>query len=106
MGSPESAEPNRFFAQFAAFVALGVGTLVFVGWTFDVMPLVNLVPSWPMMAKLTAATFMVAGAALWLASIQAGWLALVSAAFVGLVGAAVLLRGILGWDLSLAMGGR
>src|SRR5688572_4157510 len=59
-----------------------------------------------MMAKRTVATFMLAGASLWLASIQAGWLALVSAAFVGLVGAAVLLRGILGWDLSLAMGGR
>ena len=103
MASPESAEPNRFFAQFAAFVALGVGMLVFIGWTFEVMPLVNLVPGWPMMAKLAAATFIVAGAALWLVSIRAGWLAPISAALVASVGVAVLLRNLMGWDVSLAM---
>ena len=104
MGIPESAEPNRFFAQFAAFVALGVGMLVFAGWTFGIMSLVNLVPGWPVMAKLAALAFIVAGAALWLVSSHVGWPGTAAAALVASVGIVVLLRGFLGWDLSLAVG--
>ena len=51
MGNPESAEPNRFFAQFAALVALVGRAARFRRLVVRVMePLTNLVPGWPKMA--------------------------------------------------------
>ena len=36
MGSSESAEPSRFFAQFTAFVSLALGLIVFIGsWVLE-----------------------------------------------------------------------
>ena len=71
MGSPESAEQSRYFAQFAAFVALSFGLFVLAGWAFDMEQLTNIVPSWPKMVKLTALSFVLAGVSLWLATVDA-----------------------------------
>jgi PAS domain S-box-containing protein len=99
MGSPESAEPNRFFAQFVAFVSLAVGTLVFSGWLFGMEQLTNLAPSWPQMVRLTALAFIAAGAALWLTTLHWDRAARVVALALLLVGIAGLLRSVLGWNV-------
>ncbi|HTU64528.1 MAG TPA: PAS domain S-box protein [Steroidobacteraceae bacterium] len=98
MGSSESEEPNRFFAQFAAFVSLAVGAMVFVGWTFGMEQLTNLLPSWPQMARLTALGLVASGAALWLSSLEAKRAAPVAAWIVVAIGLLVLVRNALGWD--------
>ena len=45
MGSPEGAEPGRYFAQFAAFVAVAVGLFVLFGWALDMEQLTNIAPT-------------------------------------------------------------
>src|SRR3982750_2008550 len=101
MGSPEGAEPNRFFSHFSAFVAVGVGLLVFAGWLFGIDSLINLVPGWPKMAALTALTFVVAGTALWLTSIHARRAGPLAAAIVTVIGVAMLARDFTRWDVHL-----
>jgi PAS domain S-box-containing protein len=101
MGSHESAEPNRFFAQFAAFVAMAVGVLVFIGWLFGFEQLINLVPGWPRMAGLTALTFVVAGSALWFASVNSRRIAPIAASCVAVVGVTVLVSDTTGLQASL-----
>ena len=98
MGSAESAEPNRFFAQFAAFVALAVGLFVFAGWTFDIEPLTNLVPGWPRMSRLTALEYVSAGVALWLATVSMKRSAAAVSLLVTAIGLLVLFRYALSWD--------
>jgi PAS domain S-box-containing protein len=98
MGSEASAEPNRFFAQFAAFVALAVGMFVVVGWTFDVEPLTKLVPGWPPISRLTALGFIAGGAALWLATISMNRAAAAVSLFLIAVGLLSLFRYALSWD--------
>lgn len=97
MGSPESAEPNRFFAQFAAFVALAVGLLVFAGWLFGMQQLTNLLPHWPQMARLTSLGLVCSGIALWLASLEKSRASFGVALVVIATGAAILLRDTFGW---------
>jgi PAS domain S-box-containing protein len=89
--SPESAEPSRTFARFAAFVTIAVGGLASAGWIFGIEQLTSLLPSWPRMAELTALTFLVAGVALLLESMQPSRAGAAAAAFVAVVGVAVLL---------------
>jgi PAS domain S-box-containing protein len=102
MGNGEGAEPTRFFAHFAAFLAIAIGLLVFAGWIFDIESFINLVPNWPRMAQLTALTFIFAGAALWLTSIHSRRLAPMAAAIVAMVGIAMLARDFTGgWDIQL-----
>jgi PAS domain S-box-containing protein len=101
MGNSEGAEPIRFFAHFAAFLAIAIGLLVFAGWVFDIESFINLVPNWPRMAQLTALTFIVAGAALWLTSIHSRRLAPVAAVIVATIGVAMLARDLTGWDIQL-----
>jgi len=98
MGSSERAEPSRFFAQFAAFVALAVGALVLAGWSFGMESLVNLVPTWPRMARLTALVFMFAGTALWLTSSRARLAPWVAGLVAG-IGLMVLLSYAFDWDV-------
>src|SRR6478735_8668177 len=98
MGSPESAEPSRYFAQFAAFVALFVGLFVLAGWAFDMVQLTNIVPSWPKMVKLTALSFVLAGVALWLATVNARVAAMITAALLTMIGLTMLFRDASGWD--------
>ena len=99
MGSSESAEPSRFFAQFAAFVALAVGSFVLAGWAFDMEQLTNIAPAWPRMVKLTALSFVFAGIALWLASANARVPAIVAAVLLTAIGLVILFRFASGWDV-------
>ena len=101
MGSSESAEPSRFFAKFAAFVALAVGLFVLAGWAFDMDQLTNIVPGWPQMVRLTALSFVIAGVALWLATINARTPALIAATLLMAAGLLILLRNASGWDAYL-----
>ena len=101
MGSPESAEPTRYFAQFAAFVALFVGLFVLAGWAFDMEQLTNIAPSWPKMVKLTALSFVLAGVALWLATVDARVPAMIAATLLAAIGLTMLYRDVTGWDIYL-----
>jgi PAS domain-containing protein len=101
MGSLESAEPSRFFAKFAAFVALAVGLFVLAGWAFDMDQLTNIVPSWPQMVRLTAISFVISGLALWLATIDVRTPAITAAALLALVGLLILVRNVSGWNAYL-----
>jgi PAS domain S-box-containing protein len=101
MGSPESAEPSRYFAQFAAFVALFVGLFVLAGWAFDMVQLTNIVPSWPNMVKLTALSFVLAGVALWLATLDARVPAMLGATLLTVIGVTMLYRDLTGWNIYL-----
>ena len=101
MGSPESAEPTRYFAQFAAFVALFAGLFVLAGWVFDMEQLTNIVPSWPKMVKLTALSFVLAGVALWLATVDLRVPALIAAALLAAIGLVMLYRDVTGWNIYL-----
>jgi len=101
MTVPESAEPSRNLAQFAAFVALAVGLFVFAGWTFDMEQITNIVPNWPKMVRLTALAFILAGVALWLAATEFRTPAIIAAGLVTAIGALVLLRSAAGWDFYL-----
>jgi len=97
----ESAEPSRNLAQFVAFVAVAVGLFVFLGWSFGMDQFTNIVPTWPRMVRLTALAFMLAGVALWLATIQARLPAIVAATLLTAIGVLVLFRYATGWDLYL-----
>ncbi|HEV7605884.1 MAG TPA: PAS domain S-box protein [Steroidobacteraceae bacterium] len=99
MTSSESAEPNRFFAQFAAFVVLAVGLLVLAGWTFDMEALTNLAPVWPRISRLTALAFVVSGAALWLTTLSVRRSAAILSLAVTAIGLLVLFRYALSWDV-------
>jgi PAS domain S-box-containing protein len=99
MGSSVDAEPNRFFAQFAALVALAVGLFVFVGWTFDVEALTNLVPGWPRISRLTALGFVAGGIALWLTTISLNRAATAVSLFVTAIGLLSLFRYALSWNV-------
>jgi PAS domain S-box-containing protein len=101
MGSPESAEPSRYFAQFAAFVAVSVGLFVLAGWAFDMEQLTNIAPSWPKMVMLTAISFVLAGVALWLATVDARVAAMIAAALLTAIGATMLYRDVSGWNIHL-----
>jgi PAS domain S-box-containing protein len=98
MGSSESAESNRYFAQFAGFVALAVGLFVFMGWTLDMEQLTNIVPAWPRMVRLTALAFVLAGFAMWQAARNSPRLTIAAAALLVAVGLLVLIRTASGWD--------
>ncbi|MEJ0086277.1 MAG: PAS domain S-box protein [Pseudomonadota bacterium] len=107
MEIPETADSSRYLARFAAFVALAAGLFVYFGWVFGIDPLTNLVPGWPRMSRLTALEFVVAGGALWLATIDARRLAIGAAALLIAVGLLTLFRYVFGWvayidQLSLA----
>jgi PAS domain S-box-containing protein len=101
MSSSGKAEPGRYLAQFIAFVALGVGLFVFAGWTLDMDQLTNIVPTWPRMVRLTAATFVLAGVSLWLAARNVHPAMQLTAAPVAAVGALILARYAFGWDVYL-----
>jgi PAS domain S-box-containing protein len=94
----ESAVSSRFLARFAAFVALIVGAFVLAGWWLDIEPLTNVIAGWPRMARLTALTFILCGAAMWLANAKVPKLAIASGALVAAVGLTVLLGYLFGWN--------
>jgi PAS domain S-box-containing protein len=98
MGVSEGAEPNRFLAQLAAFVALAAGAAVLAGWSFGLEPLINVAPGWPKMARLTALALMVAGGTLWLASARVRTATACAAAALTAIGATLLMRNATGWD--------
>jgi PAS domain S-box-containing protein len=98
MGSPESADPSRYFAQVAAFVAVAVGLFVLAGWAFDMEPLTYVVPGWPKMARLTALAFAAAGFALGSYTLRWRLPAVVGAALVVAAGLLVLARNAAGWN--------
>ncbi|HEY6123872.1 MAG TPA: PAS domain S-box protein [Steroidobacteraceae bacterium] len=98
MAVPESVEPSRFFAQFAAFIALVLGAFVLAGWSFDMAALTNLVPGWPRISRLTAIGFFVAGVSLWLATLPMIRAAAAASLLLTAIGLLVLLRYALSWD--------
>jgi PAS domain S-box-containing protein len=98
MGSAESADSNRYFAQFAAVVAMAVGVFVVAGWTFGLETLTNFVPGWPRISRLTALAFLAAGAALWLATNFMIRSAVAVSLLVTAIGLLVLARYALAWD--------
>ena len=92
MGSPESAEPSRFFAQFAAFVSMALGLLVFIGWTFDAPQLTNIVPGLPPISRITALGFVLAATALLLCTLDRRREAAIVSVLLTAVGLLVLAR--------------
>jgi PAS domain S-box-containing protein len=98
MGSPEAAEPNRFFAQLAAFVSLAVGILLFAGWTFGIDALTNFIPGWPRVSRITALGFLLGGAALWSSTVRRQTLSNVASSALIAIGLLVLLRYMFSWD--------
>ena len=92
MGSPEHVDSSHFFARFAAFVSLTVGLFVVAGWTLDMDQLTYIVPGWPRMSLLTALSFMLAGAALWLTLRRASQLAIPAAGLLAVIGLLILVR--------------
>ena len=101
MGILESAESNRYFARFAAFVALTVGLFVLAAWLFDLEQLTNIVPGWPKMTRLSSLCFMVAGSALWLTTVGARRTAVAAGLLITLTGLFMLCRDAFGWDIYL-----
>lgn len=53
-------------ASGAAALAVAVGTLVLLGWTFDIAVLKSIWPGWVAMKANTAVSFILLGIALWL----------------------------------------
>src|SRR5688500_9773268 len=101
MSSSGKAEPGHHLAQFIGFVAVVLGSFVLAAWAFDMDQLTNLVPTWPKMVRLTAATFAIAGVSLWLAARGAHMATLLTAAIVAGVGALFVSRELVGWDAYL-----
>src|SRR5688572_23521363 len=101
MVPPESADSSRYLARFAAFVALTVGLFVFAGWLLGLEQLTNIAPNWPRMPVLSAAAFMLNGAALWLITIHAVRPAIAASILLTLIGMLVMLRDAAGWDVHL-----
>jgi PAS domain S-box-containing protein len=101
MDSSGNPEPGRYLAQFMGFVALAVGAIVFVAWAFEMDQLTNIVPSWPRMVRLGAATFVIAGLSLWVAARGMRRVASITAGIVTGVGALILARDLGGWDAYL-----
>ena len=99
MPIPESADSSRYFARFAAFIALAVGVFVYFGWVFGLEQLTNLVPGWPRMSRLTALEFVAAGSALWLTTVEARRSAIGVSLLLIAAALLVLFRYIFGWDL-------
>jgi PAS domain S-box-containing protein len=95
---PEAAEPNRFFAQLAAFVSLAVGLLLFAGWTFGIDVLTHFIPGWPRVSRITALGFVLGGAAMWSVTIDRPGVARVASLLLVGVGLLVLLRYAFGWE--------
>jgi PAS domain S-box-containing protein len=98
MGNSEAAEPNRFFAQLAAFVSLAFGILLFVGWTFGIDVLTHFIPGWPRVSRITALGFLLGAAALWSGTVRRPQLANITSAALIAVGLLVLLRYLFGWE--------
>src|SRR5262245_83120 len=98
MVPPESADSSRYFARFAAFVALTIGLFVFAGWLLDLDQLTNIVPGWPRMPMLAATGFMLNGIALCLTTLRALRPATAASALLVMIGALVLLRDAAGWN--------
>jgi PAS domain S-box-containing protein len=101
MSSSGKAEPGHHLAQFIGFVAVLLGSFVLAAWAFDMDQLTNLVPTWPKMVRVTAATFAIAGVSLWLAARGAHMATLLTAAIVAGVGALFVSRDLVGWDAYL-----
>jgi PAS domain S-box-containing protein len=91
----------RNLARFAALVALAVGLFVFAGWALGVEQLTNIVPGWPRMVRLTALSFALSGAALWLAAEYSPKAATAAAALLTAIGFCILVRHAMGWDVYL-----
>jgi PAS domain S-box-containing protein len=90
--NPESAEPSRFFARFVALVSVAFGAFIFIGWTFGLDALTNLVPGWPRVSRLSALGFLGCGIALWLATAPRARFAAFAASLPVVIGLLVLLR--------------
>ena len=101
MSSSAKTEQGRYLAPFAAFVSFIVGLFVLAGWIFDMDTLTNLVPTWPRMVRLTAATFALSGIALWLAARDFHRATVVASGIVASIGALIVLRYLFGWDAYL-----
>src|SRR5262245_47505217 len=94
-----------------------VGSLVLLGWTFDVASLKSILPGWVKMAPITAVTFVLAGVALWLLTRESANLpaptsreqlgvvqyrtALSYAGIVAFIGLLKLSGYLLGWNLEI-----
>src|SRR5215510_6607204 len=101
MGPPESPESSRNLARFAAFVSLTVGLFVLAGWFMDLEQLTNIVPGWPRMSMLSAASFVLAGVTLWLTTLRAVPAATAAAIVLTGTGFLVLLRDAFDWNAQI-----
>ena len=101
MVSSERVDSSHPLAQFAAFVSLTVGLFVVAGWTLDLDQITYIVPGWPRMSLLSAVSFMLAGAALWLTVRRESNLAIPAAGLLAAIGLLILIRNISGWNAHL-----
>ncbi len=101
MITDESFGQGRVLARFAAFVAVMVGLIVLAGWAFGIDQLTNLAPSLPKMARLTAVSFVLAGAGLWLAASGRHTPARIIGLLLGAIGLVMLVRHVAGWNVHL-----
>ena len=63
---------SRIFVRVTSYLALVSGILVLIGWQFNLMQLKSVLPGLAIMKPLTAISFILLGAALWLAQRQSG----------------------------------
>lgn len=103
--APTHALGSRVSAA-AAVVVIGIGVLVIVGWTFDIMWLRRLPPDPIVMLPNTAVGFMMGGLALWLlrredASVNAARTGRVLAAVVLVLGLVSLVERVTGLDVGI-----
>jgi signal transduction histidine kinase/CheY-like chemotaxis protein len=99
---------QKTYAQFAAVLAVSVGTTVLAGWLLDIQILRSIRPTWIEMRANTAGCFLLCGISLWLQMNRsatmlkrARFVARLLGGTVACVGAATLLEFAFGVDLRL-----
>jgi PAS domain S-box-containing protein len=112
MTFPDSANPlgwseHRFgyaghVPQVAGLTAAGGAALVFIVWIFGIAPVKGPMPGVVTMPAITAAAFVLAGAAVWLskAGMRPSRVTCVLASVPAVVGLATISGYVLGWDLA------
>ena len=95
----------KLLARLAAVLAIGVGSMVLVGWWFDIGLLKSLHPGWVSMKANAALGFLMVGLALWLTqrppSPAQTAIGRACAGLAALLGALTLIEYTFGWNLGL-----
>ncbi len=91
---PRGSRANRLL-QLSIAVTIAIGTMVLVGWAFEIQALKSVLPNYITMKANTASGFILAALAIWSAAGQGSWrkyLSFALACGVGLLGGLTLLQ--------------